>query len=128
MYAFRGCPRSAESLPTIAGMRTSYLIRVRLITTDLLSSFLYLFFQTASYWESIKNGSSGSAQGGFNATKLSALAIPYPPLRDKQEIVIAELRKIADETQHLESLYQQKLTALDELKQSLLHQAFNGDL
>ena len=25
MYAFRGCPRSAESLPTIAGMRTKPL-------------------------------------------------------------------------------------------------------
>ncbi|MBU2843147.1 restriction endonuclease subunit S [Acidithiobacillus thiooxidans] len=106
----------------------SYLIRVRLTTKDLISSFLYLFFQTASYWESIKNGSSGSAQGGFNATKLSALTIPYPSIRGKQQRVIAELREIADETQHLESIYQQKLTALDELKQSLLHQAFNGDL
>ncbi|CDQ09748.1 protein of unknown function [Acidithiobacillus ferrivorans] len=27
MYAFRGCPRSAESLPTIAGMR-NYLVDV----------------------------------------------------------------------------------------------------
>jgi len=31
-------------------------------------------------------------------------------------------------TQHLESLYQQKLAALDELKKSLLHQAFSGAL
>ena len=32
------------------------------------------------------------------------------------------------ETQRLESLYQRKLTALDELKKSLLHRAFNGQL
>jgi type I restriction enzyme S subunit len=31
-------------------------------------------------------------------------------------------------TQRLESLYRQKLAALDELKKSLLHQAFNGQL
>ena len=32
------------------------------------------------------------------------------------------------ETQRLEAVYQQKLTALDELKKSLLYRAFNGDL
>jgi type I restriction enzyme S subunit len=32
------------------------------------------------------------------------------------------------ETQRLESLYQQKLAALAELKKSLLHQAFAGEL
>ena len=31
-------------------------------------------------------------------------------------------------TQRLESLYQQKLVALDNLKKSLLHQAFRGQL
>jgi type I restriction enzyme S subunit len=33
-----------------------------------------------------------------------------------------------DETQRRESLYRQKLTALNELKKSLLHQAFSGQL
>ncbi len=32
------------------------------------------------------------------------------------------------ETQRLESTYQRKLTALDELKKALLHQAFSGEL
>jgi type I restriction enzyme S subunit len=32
------------------------------------------------------------------------------------------------ETQHLIRLYERKLAALVELKQSLLHQAFNGEL
>jgi hypothetical protein len=32
------------------------------------------------------------------------------------------------ETQRLESIYQQKLAALEELKKSLLHQAFSGVL
>ena len=33
-----------------------------------------------------------------------------------------------DETQRLESVYQRKLAALNELKKSLLHQAFTGQL
>ena len=32
------------------------------------------------------------------------------------------------DTQHLTRLDERKLTALEELKQSLLHQAFNGEL
>lgn len=40
------------------------------------------------------------------------------------------LRKHGDRrhAQRLEPLYRQKLAALDELKQSLLHQAFSGKL
>jgi type I restriction enzyme S subunit len=35
---------------------------------------------------------------------------------------------LSAETQRLASLYQQKLSALDDLKKSLLHQAFSGQL
>jgi type I restriction enzyme S subunit len=65
----------------------SYLIRLRLLDKKLLPEFVLLFFQTAGYWQSIKDGSSGSAQGGFNATKLGALTIPVPPLAEQVRIV-----------------------------------------
>lgn len=65
----------------------SYLIRLRLLDKRLLPKFVALFFQTANYWKSIKDGSAGSAQGGFNASKLRALAIPIPPLAEQQRIV-----------------------------------------
>jgi len=65
----------------------SYLIRLRLLDKKLLPEFVSLFFQTGDYWQSIKDGSSGSAQGGFNATKLGALTIPVPPLPEQQRIV-----------------------------------------
>ncbi len=65
----------------------SYLIRLRLLETKLLPEFVSLFFQTGGYWKSIKEGSSGSAQGGFNATKLGALTIPIPSLPEQRRIV-----------------------------------------
>jgi type I restriction enzyme S subunit len=46
----------------------------------------------------------------------------------EQEIIAAKLTDLRDETQRLESIYRRKLAALDELKKSLLHRAFNGDL
>ena len=65
----------------------SYLIRLRLLDKKLLPEFVSLFFQTAGYWKSIKDGSAGSAQGGFNATKLAALVIPVPSIAEQQRIV-----------------------------------------
>ena len=104
----------------------SYLIRVQLRAKDLLPQFVNFFFQTPSYWESIRAGVSGSAQGGFNATKLGELVIPFPQSPKAQMTIIAKLNEILVETQRLESLYHRKLQALDDLKKSLLHQAFSG--
>ncbi len=51
-----------------------------------------------------------------------------PPLGEQRKIVeiLDELKM--SETQRLESIYRQKLAALDALKKSLLHQAFNAQL
>ncbi len=53
--------------------------------------------------------------------------IPLPPL-DTQKQVVESLQQLDREVQRLESIYQRKLAALDALKQSLLHQAFTGQL
>ncbi len=65
----------------------SYLIRLRLLDKNLLPEFVSLFFQTTGYWKWIKEGSTGSAQGGFNATKLGSMSIPIPPLAEQRRIV-----------------------------------------
>ena len=50
------------------------------------------------------------------------------PLYPEQIALVKALEKLHCETQHLESVFQRKLAALDELKKSLLHQAFSGQL
>jgi type I restriction enzyme, S subunit len=65
----------------------SYLIRLRLTDKKLSPKFVAMFFQSDYYWESVKAGSAGSAQGGFNASKLGALRMPLPPLPEQQQIV-----------------------------------------
>lgn len=106
----------------------SYLIRVQLKEKEVLPQFVNLFFQTHSYWDMIRAGVSGSAQGGFNASKLGELSIPFPNSIEIQMSIVSALDVLQTETQRLESLYQGKLNALDELKKSLLHQAFSGNL
>jgi type I restriction enzyme, S subunit len=83
--------------------------------------------------------SSSYVQGQFHSLAAGAIVknisgdlvkkavLPIPPL--SQQLSLAErFVEFSDETQHLESLYQQKVAALDELKKSLLHQAFSGAL
>jgi type I restriction enzyme S subunit len=42
--------------------------------------------------------------------------------------MVTHLDALAAETQRLQKIYEQKLAALAELKKSLLHQAFSGEL
>ena len=50
------------------------------------------------------------------------------PSLNLQLDVVAKLDALNKETQRLESIYQRKLAALDELKKSVLHRAFEGEL
>lgn len=70
---------------------------------------------------------SGSVVKNISGDLVKKAILPIPPLA-QQHVIVKKLLEISAETQRLESLYQQKLAALDELKKSLLHQAFSGEL
>ncbi len=69
----------------------------------------------------------GSAQANINMGTFENERFPFPPVSGQKQIV-AKLDSLREETHRLESIYQQKLAALDALKKSLLHQAFSGNL
>ncbi len=106
----------------------SYLIRVRPATEVLRSAFLNLFFQTRLYWDQIKIGVSGSAQGGFNATKLANLMIAFPRSLTDQDLIVSKLDQLSVWTTGLTAIYQAKLDKVADLKQSILKKAFAGEL
>jgi type I restriction enzyme S subunit len=70
---------------------------------------------------------TGSAQGVINTKSVAELVVPMPE-EAVQEKVVSKLDKLHEETQRLARLYERKHAALEELKKSLLHQAFNGEL
>ena len=71
---------------------------------------------------------TGAAQPKLNQKALNSIPIPIPKTIDAQAKIVESLEALSQETQRLESLYQRKLAALDELKKSLLHRAFSGEL
>ena len=58
---------------------------------------------------------------------LANLVIALPSMPQQRRTLVL-LQSLSNETQRLETLYQRKLAALDELKKSLLHRAFSGEL
>lgn len=92
--------------------------------SGLLPELLFYYFLRLDLRE-INNGSSIPQ---INNYSIEPLLISFPESTKEQQTIVAKLDALREETQRLESLYQCKLAALDELKKSLLHQAFSGAL
>ena len=71
---------------------------------------------------------TGAAQPKLNQKALNSIPIPIPKSIDLLSKFLKSIDTLSIETKRLESIYKKKLLALDELKQSLLHQAFTGQL
>ena len=82
------------------------------------------------YLESIKLDEyiTGAAQPKLNQKALNSIPIPIPKSVKDQATIVESLELLQDETQRLTRIYEQKLAVLEDLKQSLLHQAFTGGL
>ena len=76
----------------------SYLIRVK-PTSQLLSDWLDVCFQSPDYWSQIKVSSVGIGQPNVNGTKLCALRVPIPPAKEQQRIVneVERMSSVMDE-------------------------------
>ncbi len=99
------------------------IMAVRATAAD--ASYLYAFLSTnLGYFQSI---AKGAAIPGISREDVLDLVCPMPPPAE-QVAIVALICEVEKNTQRLESIYQQKLDALDELKKSLLHDAFRGAL
>lgn len=89
----------------------------------------FMFFQSLAsvFKEQLESLASGTTVPIVNKSKFNNVRVVLPPLTI-QKAVVAQLTDLREETQRLATIYEQKLAALDALKQSLLHQAFNGQL
>ena len=91
--------------------------------TQVLNCFLYHFYGACEW-----NATKGATILRLYNDDLRRIVIAFPTSLDVQKSIAAQMDLIFDATQRLESLYQRKISALDELKQSLLQQAFSGQL
>jgi type I restriction enzyme S subunit len=105
----------------------SYLIRVDVNRDYVDPEYLRHFFRSDDYWTAINAGISGAAQGGFNASKLGELSFPLPDLTIQKKI-IEKLDVIETHSTIVKKSQENKVKELKLLRQSILKQAFNGEL
>jgi type I restriction enzyme S subunit len=103
--------------------------RTYVITVNEMNRVMYrfLYFQMLKSLKTFKEQSVGAGTKFLKLGMIKDLKIALPSLIDQQKLV-ATIDSIRIEVERLESIYQQKLDALDELKKSLLDQAFSGQL
>ena len=95
-------------------------------SAEVSSEFIKFWLKSSLFFDQLDRG-NGATVDTLTIQKLQSVELFLPPI-DEQLKIVAQLDSLSEETQRLESLYQRKLAALDELKKSLLHQAFSGQL
>jgi len=92
------------------------------------SEYLFEVFRSGIFKSLIKKHVSGAAQPQLPIKTLVNFSIPVPKSLKKQGIIVKKLCSMFLEIKNLESIYQQKIDDLDELKKSVLQKAFRGEL
>lgn len=106
---------------------TRGIVPIRFDPAKLSQRFGYYLLRSEPAQLQIQAKTYGTALQQINIRDLRQLTLPVPAPQD-QEVIVQRLSALEQETKQLTSVYENKLTALDDLKKSLLHQAFSGQL
>ena len=87
--------------------------------------FIFQKYWRDKYFESICTRWVG--QSGINQGKLVTIKIPLPPLTEQKKIV-ERMDALTQKVRELQKLQSETAINLTVLKQSILHQAFQGEL
>jgi type I restriction enzyme S subunit len=105
-----------------------HFIRVELPKNLVAPLYIKYFFDTdkaRSYIQ--KNMVSSAWQNTINQSSLKAILLPLPPLPE-QQCIVAEVERRFSVLDKLEQTIAENITRAQQLKQSILHQAFSGQL
>ena len=138
----RGIPNKGDVLFTteaplanVAQLETSdrvvFAQRIIIMQPDqkkLDSTFLKFLLLSPPIQKLIHEKGTGATATGIKASLLKTVTIPFPSSIKEQVRLSDMLTEVSRDADRLTTLYVQKQDALDALKQSLLHQAFSGNL
>ena len=95
--------------------------------TQAVPEFMFMQALSSPFREQLEALATGTTVRLVNKSKFNGVTVVLPPLAE-QHVIAGQLLSLRERTQHLESVYQRKLSALETLKQSLLQEAFTGAL
>ena len=92
------------------------------------NEFVYHFFNTHTVRQELHNTGTGIKVRHTSPTKIGNLKIAIPPTIEEQQEIADKLNSIEQEVSNLGLLYENKTAIMSQLKQSILQEAFNGNL
>ncbi|MEE1357223.1 MAG: restriction endonuclease subunit S [Clostridia bacterium] len=104
----------------------SYLIRIRLLN-DIISEYIYQFFNSECYWEQITDKSVGVGQPNVNGTSLKNLLVPLAPM-DEQKRIVSASRSTLKIVSKIDKNNNELLSTISSLKSKILDLAIRGKL
>jgi type I restriction enzyme S subunit len=93
----------------------------------LSGEYLHYCLQSKKLQDDILSRGTGATVTGIKSKLLKEIMIPIAE-KDTQISIVEQLNFLKNETQNLQTHYQQKLNNLEELKKSILQKAFRGEL
>ncbi len=118
------CARlSKYDLPALLLQRTACLRN----KSKIENSFLFYLVKSKGFMNHLLEAQTGIGVPHISGTQIMEYSFYKPSLKTQQTIV-QKLDALSAETKKLETIYQQKLKDLEELKKSILQKAFNGEL
>lgn len=114
----------SEHLPAALNQRVA---RITPKVSELNVEFLFKYLSSRAFRESLSNAGHGAAQQNVSTKEIEAVCIFVPPLSEQSKIT-ERFVEFEAHFEVLDSNLRQRLLALDELRKSLLHQAFTGQL
>lgn len=109
------------------GVIANNLFKITIEKTGLSNDFLCLCL-SQKHIQSFLSTQGSATMPALNFGQLKNVLIDFPSSIEEQHSIVRQLDALRTETQRLESVYQQKLADLEELKKSILQKAFAGDL
>lgn len=103
----------------VAGLKS----KKEILNTD----FLYHYLCTKEVEQYVLKNVNTLMQPNLSINDLKRMTVPLPKL-EIQKITIKSIQNISEQTKQLENIYSQKLSCLEELKQSILQKAFKAEL
>jgi type I restriction enzyme, S subunit len=100
---------------------------IGLVVDNRLANNEYVEFLLQTFKALLKQRGKGTARDNINLATFEGQRFPFPDVA-KQRQIVARINGLAEQTRRLESLYQQKLDYLAELKQAILQKALAGEL
>ena len=113
--------------PDFQGVCSADIYPLSVKTGQLDRDFLFYLLFSPEFTSYANAGSARAGMPKVNRDHLFAFCCHFPTLAKQREYSV-KLDELSAETKKLQAIYQQKLIALNELKKSILNQAFSGQL